>query len=122
MPGRIVISGRKNKYNARKTVSFDGKVFDSKAECSRYEELKGMEIRGEIFDLRLQVKFDFVVNRVKIGSYRADFMYRLPGDLDLPGNLVVEDVKSKATRTRDYLLRKKLMKALHGIDVQEIVK
>jgi hypothetical protein len=34
--------------------------------------------------------------------------------------LVVEDVKSKPTMTRDYLLKKRLMKALHGITIVEI--
>jgi hypothetical protein len=34
--------------------------------------------------------------------------------------LVVEDVKSKPTVTRLYRVKKKLMRALHGIEIQEV--
>lgn len=44
----------------------------------------------------------------------ADFSYHENGIL------VVEDVKSKATKTPLYQLKKKLVKALYGIDVKEI--
>jgi hypothetical protein len=36
---------------------------------------------------------------------------------------VVEDVKSEPTRKKaDYRLRLKLMKAIHGIEVKEIIR
>lgn len=34
--------------------------------------------------------------------------------------LVVEDVKSPATRTRTYLDKRKLMREIHGIEVKEV--
>lgn len=34
--------------------------------------------------------------------------------------LVVEDVKSAATRTKEYLRNKKFMRSKFGIDIQEI--
>ena len=46
--------------------------------------------------------------------YRADFSYRENGAL------VVEDVKSSATRTRTYLDKRKLMREIHGIEVREV--
>lgn len=36
------------------------------------------------------------------------------------GKLVVEDVKSKATRTKEYLRNKKMMRSQYGIDIQEV--
>ena len=35
--------------------------------------------------------------------------------------MVVEDVKGRPTRTTAYLLRAKLMRALHGIEITEIM-
>ena len=32
----------------------------------------------------------------------------------------VEDVKSKATRTKEYLRNKKMMRSQYGIDIQEV--
>lgn len=36
------------------------------------------------------------------------------------GKLVVEDVKSKPTRTKEYLRNKKMMRSKYGIDIQEV--
>ena len=44
-----------------------------------------------------------MVNGVKIGRYTADFRYKKGSET------IVEDVKSKATKTRDYMLRKKIL-------------
>lgn len=63
--------------------------------------------------------------------YRADFTYRerdlteetLAASKGWPcesWRLVVEDVKSKPTRTREYLIKRKLMKERHGIDITEV--
>jgi|TARA_R100000654_G_scaffold73729_1_gene106935 hypothetical protein len=57
----------------------------------------------EISDLELHPKFDLMVNGVKIGRYTADFRYKKGSDI------IVEDVKSRATKTRDYMLRKKIL-------------
>lgn len=44
----------------------------------------------------------------------ADFSYRAGG------KLIVEDVKSTATRTKEYLRNKKFMRSKFGIDIQEV--
>jgi Protein of unknown function (DUF1064) len=102
-----------NKYRAIKTV-VDGIRFDSKREARRWVELRLLERAGQISGLHHQIRFDLVVNGVRIGRYTADFQYRENGEL------VVEDVKSPATKkARDYVLRKKLMLAIHGIEIRE---
>jgi hypothetical protein len=73
-----------------------------------------MQMAGEISELEPHPRYDLIVNGVKIGIYTGDSRYRCNG------KLVVEDVKGdKSCISRDYPLRKKLMKALFGIDVQE---
>jgi len=100
----------RSKYNAVKTT-VDGIKFDSKAEARRYSELKLLLKAKTIADLELQPRYDFVVNGVKIGFYKADFRYKM-------GNrLIIEDVKG--VKTPVYNLKKKLMKAIHGIDILE---
>lgn len=99
-------------------VEEDGHTFDSKKEARRYRELRLMERSGEIDKLELQPVYRFEHNGVLIGKYTPDFRY----EDTRTGELIVEDVKaeSKAARSRDYILRKKMLKAFYGIDVQEV--
>jgi len=92
-----------NKYFAKKQI-YKGKKFDSKKELARFIVLEKLQAEKKISYLELHPIYPLMVNGFKIGKYTADFRYR-----DLNGNLVVEDVKSKITRTRDYILRKKIL-------------
>lgn len=104
--------GRVGKYNNVKT-EIDGFMFDSKKEANRYVELKGMVNRGEIRDLQRQVKYRLDVNGVKVCGYIADFVYKKKS-----GEEIIEDVKG--VRTDVYRLKKKLMYAIHGIEIREV--
>lgn len=105
---------KRQKFNAQPVV-VDGERWASKGEYDRWCELLLAEQAGAITELRRQVRFDFNMNGVHIGSYTADAVYR---ETDT-GQLVVEDHKSEPTKTRDYKLRKKLMLACHGIAIRE---
>ena len=118
-----------SKYRNTKTI-VDGIEFDSRKEAARYKELKLLEAAGEISNLEMQVKFvliptqrepDFVGVRggIKKGkviekecSYLADFVYIRDGEV------IVED--TKGIRTKDYIIKRKLMLYLLGIRIQEI--
>lgn len=104
---------RRNKYGNRPVV-IDGRRFASQAEGRRYQVLKIRELAGEISDLELQPCLKLVVEGHFICRYLADFRYREV----VTGSSVVEDVKGK--RTREYNLKKKLVKALFGIEIVEI--
>lgn len=93
----------RNKYNAIKTF-YKGIKFDSKKEYYRYLELEKLHKFGVIKNLEVHPKFDLIVNGMKIGKYTADFRYTTK-----QGETIVEDVKSKVTKTRDYILRKKIL-------------
>ena len=95
-------------------VECDGLHFDSKAERDRYLALKLLERGGQIHTLILQPRFDLIVNGEKIGFYRADFQYIESAT----GEQIVEDVKG--VRTPVYRLKRKLMKAIYGIQVREV--
>ena len=107
---------RRSKYNAH-PVEIDGHRFASRAEARRYEELRLLERAGEIRDLVVHPSFELVVGGQRVGAYVADFAWRGPEPL---AELVVEDVKSPATRTPVYRLKRKLMLAVHGIEVVEV--
>ena len=112
-----------NKYHNEKTVGADGTVFDSRKEERRYAELKLMERAGEISHLSRQQRVILIPNQLdKAGKvierkaeYVADFLY-----ITKDGKTVVEDVKSPATRTPVYRLKKKLMLYRFGIKVEEV--
>lgn len=101
---------RRNKWNAvPKTV--DGIKFASTKEADRYEVLKLLEKSGAIKDLSLQPSFVLKANDVAICEYVADFRYKENG------NEIIEDVKG--VKTPIYKLKKKFMKATHGIEIKE---
>lgn len=108
---------KKKKYNNRKMM-LDGILFDSEKEAKRYAELKLLEKLGEIKNLERQVPF-VIVEKSKYGrelSYCADFVYNLAD-----GTKVVEDVKSEATKTRLYSLKKRLVAERYGIIIKEYI-
>lgn len=138
--------GKPAKYHNKPTerVTPAGAVlrFDSQKEACRYDELVALERAGTIRDLRMQVDFtlqeaytDGEGCRVRAIRYRADFTYRRAAERlvqDSPEHAivtfktvidwvpVVEDVKSRATRTKEYVMKRKLMKERFNIDIQEV--
>ena len=109
----IPLFQRPRKYRNKPCV-VDGVRFASQAEARRYNELKFFLIAGELSKLELQPKFPLVVNGELVCTYIADFSY------EQRGYRVVEDVKSKATKTPQYRIKVKLLRALTGIVVREV--
>ena len=110
---------KKSKYR-NKIVHAQGKKFDSVKERDRHFFLQQEQRRGAIRNLRCQVRFKINVNGEHICEYVADFVYDKfleNSELTYP---VVEDVKAKATKTQTYMLKKKLMKACHGVEIREV--
>lgn len=106
------------KYHSKKT-EVDGIKFDSKKEAERYYELRLLEIAGAISDLKTQVKFELIPSQKLNGkvierpcTYVADFVY------SENGKTVVED--TKGFRTKDYIIKRKLMLWVHGVRINEI--
>ena len=124
-----------NKYLNKKT-EIDGITFDSKKEASYYLYLKQQEKAGTISSLQLQVPFEVIpavwgerVVRLKTkekretyciqkaAHYVADFVYIETAT----GRKVVVDVKSEITRKNpEYRLKKKMMLAFNGIEIEEV--
>ena len=103
------------KYHNHKTL-YQGVQFDSRKEADRYRDLLLMERAGHIRNLELQPRYDLVVNGHKLGFYKADFRY----EEVVTGQSVTEDVKSPVTKTAVYRLKKKLVKALYGVEIIEV--
>ena len=120
------------KYHNRK-IERDGITFDSQKELRRWEELKIMQKAGMIHGLERQKKFVLIPAQREpdtVGkrggkhkgklierecSYYADFAY-----FTKDGVYIVEDVKSEATKTEQYKIKRKLLLYVHGIRIQEI--
>jgi hypothetical protein len=124
-----------SKYYNVKTKASDGSVFDSMKEARRYEQLLLLQKAGKITSLQRQVTYELLPNqyetyeryskkgeRLKDGTklverkvdYVADFVYT---DAET-GENIVED--TKGVRTKDYILKRKLMYAIHGIRIHEV--
>lgn len=107
------------KYHSRK-VTRDGEVFDSRKELHRYQELKLLEKAGKIADLQRQVKYVLLPTQRVDGKvverpvcYYADFVYK-----DGTGKEHVED--TKGFRTKDYILKRKMMLYFYRVRVEEV--
>lgn len=117
----IVSQQKKSKYGNVKT-EVNGIKFDSQKEARRYQTLMLAQKSGLIRDLRLQHEFTLqeayttcTGKRIRAIKYRADFTYYMvDGD-----SMVIEDVKSKGTKTKEYELKKKLM-ADKGYTILEV--
>lgn len=119
----------RNKYGNRKVVR-DGMTFDSVKEYRRFVQLSLLEELGEITELERQKKFVLIPAQrepdtigprggLKPGktierecAYIADFSYMQDGAR------VVED--TKGFRTKDYILKRKMMLYFHSIRIREI--
>lgn len=117
---------KKTKYGNVKTT-VDGIKFDSKKEAQRYRELVLEQKSGTIRNLRLQHVFTLQEpyttpegERIRGIRYIADFTYEEPLQDGVTWLFVVEDVKSKATRTAQYKLKKKLMREKLDIGIREV--
>lgn len=120
------------KYKNKKTI-IDGITFDSKKEARRYGELSLLQRGGVISELELQKEFELVPaqyetfprygkngQRLKDGKrciekpvkYKADFVYKENG------SVIVED--TKGVKTKDYIIKRKLMLYVHGIKIKEV--
>ena len=85
-------------------------------EARRAEALKLLRDGGEIFNLREQVVYLLIPKQEeeRACKYVADFVYE-----DKAGREVVEDVKSPASRTPAYIIKRKLMLMVHRIKIVE---
>ena len=124
----------KSKYGNKK-IEYMGQTFDSKKELNRWCELQLLERGGAIHDLKRQVSFELIPNQYKTVEkvlkngkvkqeqklverkceYIADFVYK-----NDKGETVVEDTKSDATKTPEYVIKRKLMLYKYGIEIQEL--
>lgn len=107
-----------NKYRNRK-AEVNGITFDSQREAKRYQELLYLLRMGLISDLRLQVPFELLPSQKRGGKvverpvkYIADFVYKENGEE------VVED--AKGVRSKEYVLKRKLMLWQYGIQIREV--
>ena len=90
----------------------DFHYFPSEAEAKRFAQLK-LELRcGTISNLELQPSYPFVVNDIKITTYKADFRYARDGEW------VIEDVKGNKDYLTDvFKYKRKMMKAFYGLEI-----
>ena len=106
------------KYGNHKVVIDGEKVADSQHEYRRLNDLKVLQRAGEIKDLQTQVRYNLIPaqkicgEKVRGTDYIADFVYWTKDD-----QFICEDAKGH--KTADYIIKRKLMKLIHNIDVVE---
>ena len=109
---------KKSKYH-NKRCEYKGIKFDSLKEMQYYKKLELLQNFGKISELKRQVEF-VLIETFKLGDktyrktkYIADFVYK-----DGEGKYHVVD--TKGFKTKEYLLKKKLMAWKYGIEIEEV--
>ena len=116
--GCLTFKGKstRNKFGAVRSEA-KGEHYDSKHEMRAITDLRYLMESGEadFEDLRRQVDFPFVVNGVKICTYKADAVVTIK---DTGKQRVFEP---KGFRTDVYRIKKRLMQALYpDVELVEI--
>lgn len=110
-------AAKPSKYRAKRCV-VDGETFDSQREAREWVKLKALARREKIYGLIRQQPYRLLVHGRLIATYISDFEWD-EWDAEHAALLrIVADVKG--VKTRDYLIKKKLMKAIYGIDIREL--
>lgn len=126
---------KKSKYNNKKVV-YQGIGFDSRKEMERYMYLLDAQMNGVITDLQTHVKFELIPavreeyiehlktkDKVKTRTLQLAITYTCDFSYKKDGELVIEDVKaSPKMLPKEYILKKKLLFAIHRISIKEIYK
>ena len=99
-----------NKFGAKKLMDGNGVWWDSQGEYRRYCDLQLLEKAGVITHLEVHPTLSLILNGQKLCKYTLDFKYLERG------KWVYEDFKGY--QTREFKLKRKLVKALLGIDVR----
>lgn len=104
------------KYGNRKVQTADGCIHDSQKEANRWMQLKLYERAKVIKDLKRQVRYTLIPKQdgERACKYIADFVYT---DCK-SGETIVED--TKGFKTKDYIIKRKLMLYVHGIKIKEV--
>lgn len=100
------------KYRNKITV-VDGIKFRSSLEARYYGKLKILKQQGIVTDFKMQVKYNFIHEGVKITAYITDFVVTWAS-----GKVTVEDAKGMITDT--YCIKRACMKAFFGITIKEV--
>ena len=107
-----------SKYHSKK-ITINGITYDSRKEANRHQEVLLLQRAGRISNLETQVKYELLPSQRIDGkvversvTYIADFVY------EQDGKTVVED--TKGFKTKDYILKRKLMLYFRGIRIREV--
>lgn len=108
---------RNSKFKAIPTQTSDGQKFKSELEASYYKRMWCLQQIGEVTKIEREVRYELVVNGVFISAYLMDFRITYAD-----GHIEYIDCKSDATLTPVYRIKRQLMIAIHGIELQEVYK
>jgi hypothetical protein len=116
---------RPSKYGSKRAElpELPGRVFASKREAAAARVLLAQQQAGVVRALSFQVRFRLDVGDEHVCDYVADFTYdeRCPSRDTSMGEAWVRVVAdAKGYRTDAYRLKKKLMKAIHGVEIREL--
>ena len=114
---RIKVIGKAAGNQRNYWTEYGGRMYQSKAEATRAQELDMLISAGEVESWEPQVKYSCDIGDKHICNYFADFVITYAD-----GHQVVEDVKGRKSGPQYQLfrLKKRIVEAIHGIKIVEV--
>ena len=103
---------KKSKYKSVKCEHLGVKL-DSLKEKRQYIKYLHQQSIGEILSIKLQPRFDIIINGKFCGFYKADFEIELP-------DKSIQIIDVKGMKTIVYKLKKKIIEAMYNIKIIEL--
>ena len=109
------------KYKSKKTLCRQGHLHDSKKESERCDELHLLQRAGAISGLKIQVKYTLIPS-IKYKDMPNERAVTYIADFDYMENEthVIED--TKGFKTKDYIIKRKLLKEKYCFDGKTIFR
>ena len=101
-------------------TSYQGHKFHSKKEVGYYQHLQGLKAVGEVKKIEKQVRYKLAVNKALICTYVLDFKVTYKDRIEYVDVKPWDKKTGKFMLTPIYQIKKKLMKAIHGINLIEV--
>jgi len=103
---------KKSKFRNTKCKA-QGEKFDSIGERDRWFFLEAAQREGKIRNLERQVKFEMIVNGEHICDMKPDYAYEIAPSWEK----IISDFKGGYKLPADWTMKRKLLKALYGVEI-----
>lgn len=103
----------RSKYNSVRTQNADGTWSDSRREAKWDSQIMAMKRDPDVKRVTRKARYPLIVNSVLISTYECDWTVEYHSK-------AIRVFDAKGHRTKAYTQKRKLMKSIYGIEIEEL--